>query len=47
MDLVPTAINPNLLCGNTGNRNVFRQVSEIKDVRLNREALTKILGIRQ
>jgi hypothetical protein len=39
-------INPNLLRSTVGNRDVFRQMPEIKNVGLNRQALTEILGIR-
>ena len=40
------SINPNLLRSNAGNRGVLRQVAEIKNVRLDRQAFAKILGIR-
>src|ERR1700732_3002947 len=35
-------INPNLLRRNAGNRDVLRQMAEIKDVRLDRQAFAKI-----
>src|SRR2546422_219639 len=39
-------IHANFLRGDNGNGNVFRDVPEIENVRLNRQALAKILGIR-
>ena len=39
-------INANLLRGNVGNRDVLRQMAEIKNVRLDRQAFAKILRIR-
>ena len=38
-------INSNLLRGNTGNRNVLRQMPEISNVRLDGQAFAKILRI--
>jgi len=39
------AINANLLRGNVGNRDVLRQMPEISNVRLDGQALAKILRI--
>src|SRR6266850_7690683 len=39
-------IHANFLRGDDGNGDVFRDVPEIENVRLNRQALAKILGIR-
>ena len=39
-------INHNLLRSNAGNRDVLRQMAEIKSVRLDRQAFAKILRIR-
>jgi hypothetical protein len=39
-------INANFLRGNVGNRDVFLQMPEISNVRLNRQAFAEILGIR-
>ena len=38
-------VHANFLRGNDGNGDVFRDVPEIENVRLNRQALAKILGI--
>lgn len=46
-DLRPAenGINANFLRRNSGNRNVFRQMPEIQNVRLNRQALAEVLRI--
>jgi hypothetical protein len=40
------SINANFLRGNIGNGDVFLQVAEISDVRLDRQAFAEVLGIR-
>jgi hypothetical protein len=40
------SINANFLRGNIGNGNVFLQVAEISNARLDRQAFTEVLGIR-
>ena len=40
------SINANFLRGNVGNRDVFLQMPEISNARLNRQAFAEILGIR-
>jgi hypothetical protein len=39
-------VHTNFLGGNVGNRDVFRQMAEISNVRFNRQAFAKILGTR-
>jgi len=46
LDPTENDIHANFLRGDDGNGDVFRDVPEIENVRLNRQALAKILGIR-